>query len=166
MTSLPDALTKAEKEVADMLLQGFLPRKIAKEKFITLSSVRFHINNIFKKCEVHRRSEFMAKYLDQKHADFIMRLRNEMTVAEQRVYNLAITGISNKQIAYELFIVEKTVKWHLSNIYKMFQCTNRAELIEKHVEKQKAINSAIVNCIKEKNEKSANSILPMGYGGF
>jgi DNA-binding NarL/FixJ family response regulator len=36
-------------------------------------------------------------------------------------------GLSNKQIAAELFITEQTVKFHLTNIYRKLHVANRTE---------------------------------------
>lgn len=36
---------------------------------------------------------------------------------------------SNKEVANELFVTEKTVKFHLTNIYKKMQVKSRAQLI-------------------------------------
>ena len=41
---------------------------------------------------------------------------------------MAATGISNPQIAAELFIARSTVKMHLSNVYLKLGVANRTEL--------------------------------------
>lgn len=38
-------------------------------------------------------------------------------------------GVSNKDVANELFVTEKTVKFHLTNIYKKMNVKSRAQLI-------------------------------------
>lgn len=46
--------------------------------------------------------------------------------SESRVLKALAQGLSNKQIARELFITEQTVKFHLTNIRKL-QVSNQAE---------------------------------------
>jgi len=38
-------------------------------------------------------------------------------------------GVSNKEVASKLFVTEKTVKFHLTNIYKKMQVKSRTQLI-------------------------------------
>ena len=51
-----------------------------------------------------------------------------MTDAEQRVAGLAAAGLSNKQIAAELYLAEKTVEMHLSRVYRTLGIRSRAGL--------------------------------------
>jgi len=51
-----------------------------------------------------------------------------LTSAEQRAAALAATGLSNKQIAAELFIAEKTVEMNLSRTYRKLGIRSRAQL--------------------------------------
>lgn len=48
----------------------------------------------------------------------------EATVAE-----LVSKGLSNKEIGNELYVTEKTIKFHLTNIYKKMNVKSRAQLI-------------------------------------
>jgi DNA-binding NarL/FixJ family response regulator len=47
--------------------------------------------------------------------------------SELRVLRSLAQGMSNKQIAGKLFITEQTVKFHLTNIYRKLQVSNRTE---------------------------------------
>lgn len=49
--------------------------------------------------------------------------------AEQSVYNEIIQGKSNREIGETLFVTEKTIKFHLTNIYRKLNVKSRAELI-------------------------------------
>ena len=51
-----------------------------------------------------------------------------LTPVEQKVAELAADGLSNPQIAAELFMARGTVKAHLSNIYVKLSVANRTEL--------------------------------------
>jgi len=48
---------------------------------------------------------------------------------ESEVAGLVTKGLSNKEVANQLFVTEKTVKFHLTNIYKKMQVKSRAQLI-------------------------------------
>ncbi len=50
-----------------------------------------------------------------------------ITESELRVLRALAQGHSNKQIAGELFITEQTVKFHLTNIYRKLDVSNRTE---------------------------------------
>jgi DNA-binding NarL/FixJ family response regulator len=50
-----------------------------------------------------------------------------LTAAEARVLELAGKGMTNAEIAERLFVVETTVKFHLSRIYKKLGVRNRTE---------------------------------------
>jgi len=50
-----------------------------------------------------------------------------ITDSELRVLRALAQGKSNKQIAAELFITEQTVKFHLTNIYRKLDVSNRTE---------------------------------------
>src|SRR6202051_4416917 len=48
---------------------------------------------------------------------------------ETEVAELVTKGLSNKEVASQLFVTEKTVKFHLTNIYKKMSVKSRAQLI-------------------------------------
>lgn len=56
------------------------------------------------------------------------------TETETKVANLVGLGMSNKEVATQLFVVEKTVKYHLGSIYKKMALKSldgkRAALVE------------------------------------
>ena len=58
-----DSLTKREEEVLQMLLQGASNRKIAKELFISESTVKTHVRNILSKFNVSSRVELLSLVL-------------------------------------------------------------------------------------------------------
>ena len=49
--------------------------------------------------------------------------------AESRVLEALTRGLTNKQIAKELYVSEETVKHHLKNIYKKLRVANRTEAV-------------------------------------
>jgi DNA-binding NarL/FixJ family response regulator len=52
-----------------------------------------------------------------------------LTSKEHRILNLLASGLSNQQIASELWIAEQTVKYHLSNVYRKLNVKNRTGAI-------------------------------------
>ncbi|NER15368.1 hypothetical protein GWK08_18075 [Leptobacterium flavescens] len=58
-------LTEREREIAHLILSGKKNKDIAALLFIELSTVKSHINNIYKKTEVKNRRELTEKLKDQ-----------------------------------------------------------------------------------------------------
>ncbi len=55
--------SQREKEVIDLLIQGKTNQQIADELFISLSTIKFHLGNIYKKAEVKNKSEALSHFL-------------------------------------------------------------------------------------------------------
>ena len=51
-----------------------------------------------------------------------------LTAAEQRVTELAAGGLTNREIAQELYVTRKTVEWHLHNAFRKLEVKSRSEL--------------------------------------
>lgn len=51
---------------------------------------------------------------------------------EREVVSLLVQGKTNQEIASELGIQEKTVKYHCTSIYAISQCKNRAQFIAQY----------------------------------
>ena len=56
-------------------------------------------------------------------------IQKSLSNREAEVAELVSKGLSNKEVANRLFVTEKTVKFHLTNIYKKMQVKSRAQLI-------------------------------------
>lgn len=54
-----------------------------------------------------------------------------LTTRQMEVYNLIISGKTNKEIISELFIEQSTLKTHVNQIYKKLNIKNRNELKSK-----------------------------------
>jgi DNA-binding NarL/FixJ family response regulator len=50
-----------------------------------------------------------------------------LTAREREILCLAAEGLSNARLAQQLWVTEQTVKFHLSNVYRKIQVTNRTE---------------------------------------
>lgn len=53
----------------------------------------------------------------------------DLTETEIKIIKLVLTGYTNKDVADELYISEKTVKFHLYKVFKKLKVKNRSELI-------------------------------------
>ena len=60
-----------------------------------------------------------------------------LTLREQEVLQLILSGKSNREIAEDLFISENTVKTHTRNIFSKYDVSSRAELISTLLKNQK-----------------------------
>ena len=58
-------------------------------------------------------------------------LLNELSERQKEVYDLIISGKSNKEIMTELFIEQSTLKSHINQIYKKLNIKSRRELKSK-----------------------------------
>ena len=54
---------------------------------------------------------------------------NDLSKRELTILKALQSGLSNKQIAKELFLAEQTVKFHLTNIYRKLGVNNRTEAV-------------------------------------
>ena len=52
-----------------------------------------------------------------------------LSIREQEVAALVCKGLSNREIADKLFVEEKTIKFHLTKVYKKLGLRGRAQLI-------------------------------------
>lgn len=62
----PTSLTKQEQKVLDLILQNRTNKEIASEIFVSVSTVKTHINSIYKKLNVSSRDEVKFLYKDHK----------------------------------------------------------------------------------------------------
>lgn len=56
-------------------------------------------------------------------------IRNGLSKREAEVAELVSKGLSNKEVADKLFVTEKTIKFHLTNIYRKMSISSRTQLI-------------------------------------
>ena len=59
-------LTPREREILDRLAKGYSHKEVAEELFVSPSTVRKHIFNIYEKLQVHSKVEAVNKYLGRK----------------------------------------------------------------------------------------------------
>ncbi|HET8846256.1 MAG TPA: LuxR C-terminal-related transcriptional regulator [Ktedonobacteraceae bacterium] len=61
-------------------------------------------------------------------------LQESLTAREQEVLQLLARGLRNKEIAARLFVSERTVNFHLANIYAKLQVSGRTEALSRALE--------------------------------
>lgn len=62
----------------------------------------------------------------------VQRERVQLTPQETAVAELVAGGSTNKEVASQLFIAEKTVQYHLTRIYTKFGIRSRSELAARY----------------------------------
>lgn len=86
---------------------------------------------------------------------------------EAEVAELVSKGLSNKEVANQLFVTEKTVKFHLTNIYKKMNVKSRAQLIVwclPHLGfvENETRNEANIQANATQNAAAATTMIPAG----
>ncbi len=103
-------------------------------KNTTISSLIKAIHTVYKD-ELWVERKFVARYFSGEVSSASdeegqqLEKKNAFTQREQDVLNLLIKGSTNKEIAQNLFISEKTVKSHLNKIFKKLNVSRRLEAI-------------------------------------
>jgi LuxR family maltose regulon positive regulatory protein len=58
---LPEPLSEREREVLSLVAAGWSNREIAKELFVAQSTVKTHVNNLYRKLDTHNRTQALAR---------------------------------------------------------------------------------------------------------
>ncbi|MGB7293054.1 MAG: LuxR C-terminal-related transcriptional regulator [Thermodesulfobacteriota bacterium] len=108
-------------------VKGFITKKSKSQRLVQAIRI-IRRGEIFGDVKIMKRiiAEFLIR---QDNADAIY--DNKLTKKEIEIAKLVTEGYSNKVIAKELFISDKTVKTHLNRIYKKLEVTSRYELTTK-----------------------------------
>ncbi|MDQ0351493.1 DNA-binding NarL/FixJ family response regulator [Alkalibacillus filiformis] len=83
---------------------------------------------------IHKGDSYIHPIMTKKLVDWYQKKKNEpdvneLTNREKEVLQLVVEGLSNKEIAQQLYISDTTVKIHVSNILKKLKVKSRSQLI-------------------------------------
>lgn len=78
--------------------------------------------------EIERRAAEELEVAGARAVRASRRGRDALSPSERRVVQLAASGLSNREIAEELFVTIKAVEWHLRNAYAKLGISSRREL--------------------------------------
>ncbi|WP_246102750.1 LuxR C-terminal-related transcriptional regulator [Streptomyces piniterrae] len=98
------------------------------------NQARTSLSNALDIAEARSAVPLVQQIQDELHAAGIRPRRHavtglqSLTPSEQRVYDLAVAGRTNREIAQQLFVTAKTVEAHLSNVYRKVGVTSRRQL--------------------------------------
>ena len=73
--------------------------------------------------EAHRLAQELARVPGRARGQ-----SRDLSPTERRVAGLVAQGLSNKQVAAQLFLTVRTVEWNLSKVYEKLGVHSRAEL--------------------------------------
>ena len=74
-------------------------------------------------------TDFLESILPELHGSEALNPGIKISRRERDVLDLLLENLSNKEIAAKLFVSERTVKFHVSNLLSKFGVQRRAELI-------------------------------------
>jgi len=58
---LPESLSERELEVLQLIAAGKTNRRIARELFVSVGTIKTHINNLYRKLDTHSRTQALAR---------------------------------------------------------------------------------------------------------
>ncbi|MBG7613462.1 hypothetical protein IU405_14505 [Polaribacter sp. BAL334] len=97
---------------------------------VVISSFLVAIYFIINKRKISSLSDEIKKHSKIRSEGFDAQL-NELTERQREVYDLIISGKTNKEIMSELFIEQSTLKSHINQIYGKLNIKSRSELKSK-----------------------------------
>lgn len=64
--SLLDALTFREKEIVALVEKGLSYKQMSDQLFVTTYTINYHLKNIYKKLNIHSKSELLSRLMDER----------------------------------------------------------------------------------------------------
>lgn len=111
---------KRSREIFTRILAGEVKKEIAESLDISVSRLS----------QIVQKTVLSIKDQIKKGEEFLN--NSTLSNAERGVYEELIKGKSNQDIADSLYVSEKTVKFHCTNIFKKLGVSSRQELMAKH----------------------------------
>ena len=145
-----DELSRREREILQLVAEGHSNERVARQLWVAEQTVKFHLTNIYRKLGVANRTEASrwahenGLLTDTPAPAALARIAHgsiepslpprdglgswsELTRREREILQLVAMGHSNRRVARRLWVTEQTVKFHLSNVYRKLDVTNRTE---------------------------------------
>lgn len=64
--SLLDALTFREKEIVSLVEKGLSYKQMSNQLFVTTYTINYHLKNIYKKLNIHSKSELLSRLMEER----------------------------------------------------------------------------------------------------
>lgn len=124
------SLTKREKGILELAASGMSNPHIAKHLWISEQTVKFHLNNVYRKLGVANRTEAssLVEISPEKITPVQSKSWQQLTRRQKEIANCIASGETDAQIAIRLGITKETVKFHVHNVLVNTGTKNRTEL--------------------------------------
>lgn len=108
---------------------GYMLKNVRGNQLIDAIRAVHSGENILQPSTTRRVIDQLSKNNPAKHEEEADSLSHALTEREMEVLKLAAKGVSNRDIADQLFLSSRTVQTHLSNIFKKLNVASRTEAI-------------------------------------
>jgi len=114
--------------VRHRILEGYALDKLFITSYIIENNGRSNPNDYLYMVTIEKMEE--ASIFDKNK----LRLRYQLTERELEIAFNIFKGRTNAEIAKELFVSERTIKWHLKNIFQKMEVSNRTAMLNRMIE--------------------------------
>ena len=130
-------LSEQESTVLALFVEGRTIPRIAQELYLSQSAVKYHTQKLYRRFEVHSRSELCEVVARLRHerperpdAESELAQAYDLTAREREVLARLARGLSITEMASDLSISENTVKTHVKRIYGKLGVHSKQEVID------------------------------------
>lgn len=130
-------LSEQERTVLALLVEGRTMSRIAQELYLSPSAVKYHAQKLYRRFDVHSRSELNDAVARLRHKDGESpavddRLASayDLTDREREVLARLACGLTTAEMAADLAISENTVKTHVKRIYGKLGVHSKQDVID------------------------------------
>ena len=130
-------LSEQESTVLALFVEGRTIPRIAQELYLSQSAVKYHAQKLYRRFEVHSRSELCEVVARLRHerperpdAESELAQAYDLTAREREVLARLARGLSITEMASDLSISENTVKTHVKRIYGKLGVHSKQEVID------------------------------------
>lgn len=111
-------LTPRQKEVLELLSKGISYKDIAKQLFISETTIKTHINDIFQTLGVHSRTEAVLYVINQKYRQPVIFLKEIPSEQEKFILQQLSLGFTPRQVSDKTKLSQYEVVTLLSDFFK------------------------------------------------